>query len=348
MKLDQQLKQIKIDGFVLSDDVVFEFFDRVKDDERNAILARAIRIGVLALMEDRLSSFLANTTNELGIELESLKRRLDMKNQTFHETTKKGTIGENDILIFLEKYFEKREFKDIVVPTGKVKGELKGNKTGDILAFVGGEGSDQKIAIECKFDKKVEHGEVDSNDIEKNRKDTAWSQLLEATVNRDASTSIIVFEKTLAAPSIIREVDGVAYIDNLGFVCVIDYQAGDYQNLVLSYNLARSLALRKDSKKEVVEGKFVNMLIKRLLTDIKDIQSIEKLVESNIENNKLILKKIKKSLLTIKFTQDYLEKYLKDGVVSKADLLEFYQREPIRTKFQEVSGQIDQICNSTE
>lgn len=346
MRLDQQLKQVKIDGFVLSDDVVFDYFNILKEEDRNEMLAQAIRIGVLALVEDRFSSFLAKTENELGTQLESLKIRFDMKKQSFHETTKKGIIGENDILLFLEGYFEKRGLNDVVVPTGKVKGNLKGNKTGDILAFVGGEDSDRRIAVECKFDKKVGHGDIDSNDIEKNRKDTAFSQLLEATVNRDACTSIIVFEKTLADASITREVDGVAYLDGIGFICVIDYQAGDYQNLAISYNLARSLALRKDEKN--VEAGFVNMLIQRILTDIKDIQSIEKLVKANIDNNTQILKKIEKSLLTIEFTRSYLEKYLKDGIISKANLFDFYQREAIRTKFQDISKQIEQLCLPTE
>ena len=55
---------------------------------------------------------------------------------------------------------------------------MKNNKTGDIIAYVGGENSGKKVAIECKFDKSIKLGDVDSPDIASNKYDTAWSQLL--------------------------------------------------------------------------------------------------------------------------------------------------------------------------
>lgn len=72
--------------------------------------------------------------------------------------------------------------------------------------------------------------------------------------------------------------DGVSYIDNIGFICIIDYEASDYHNLAIAYNFARRLALRKDGKN--IEVDFVNMLIQRLLKDIRDIQNIEMLVKT--------------------------------------------------------------------
>ena len=81
------------------------------------------------------------------------------------------------------------------------------------------------------------------------------------------------------------------------------------------------------------------MLIQRLLKDIRDIQNIEMLVKNNIKNNLQILKNIEKSLLSIEFNQQYLE----DGYLSKADLLDFYQREDIRTKYKLISKDIEGI-----
>jgi hypothetical protein len=176
-------------------------------------------------------------------------------------------------------------------------------------------------------------------DIASNKYDTAWSQLLEATVNREANAGIIVFDKTLADASIQRAVDGVTYVDDIGFICIIDYEASDYQYLAVAYNLARGLALRKDGKN--VEVEFVKMLIQRLLKDIRDVQSIETLVKTNIKNNQQILKNIEKSLLSIEFDQKYLAKYLEDGYLSKADLLEFYQREDIRAKYKLIAKEIE-------
>ena len=340
MRLDHKLSRVQIDGFEISDELVFKYFDSLPESEREPALMRAVRIGVLAQMEDRFSSFLAKTSDDLGVQLENLKLLFDMKQEVFHKTAIKGVAAENDILEFLEGYIEQKGYGDIVSLSGTTKGLLKNNKTGDILAYVGGESANRKIAIECKFDKSIKLGDVDSPDIGSNKYDTAWSQLLEATVNRDSNVSIIVFDKTLADASIQKAVDGVHYIDNIGFVCIIDYEASDYHNLAIAYNLARALALRQDGKN--VEVDFVNMLIQRILKDIKDVQSIRGLVQSNIKNNQQILKNIEKSLLSIEFTQQYLAKYLQDGYLSKSDLLDFYQREDIRAKYKLLAKEIEQ------
>ena len=340
MRIDHKLSRVQIDSFEISDELVFRYFDSLPESEREAALMRAIRIGVLAQMEDRFSSFLAKTTDDLGVQLENLKLLFDMKQEVFHKTAIKGVAAENDILEFLEGYIERYHLGDVVSLTGTSKGLLKNNKTGDIMAYVGGENSGRKVANECKFDKSIKLGDMDSPDIASNKYDTAWSQLLEATVNRDANASIIVFDKSLADASIQRAVDGVTYVDGIGFICIIDYEASDYQNLAVAYNLARGLALRKDGKN--VEVEFVNMLIGRLLKDIRDVQNIEMLVKTNIKNNQQILKNIEKSLLSIEFDQRYLAKYLEDGYLSKADLLEFYQREEIRAKYKLIAKEIEE------
>lgn len=92
---------------------------------------------------------------------------------------------------------------------------------------------------------------------------------------------------------------------------------------------------------KILEVDFVNMLIQRILKDIKDVQVIRGLVQSNIKNNQQILKNIEKSLMSIEFNQQYLTKYLEDGYLSKADLLEFYQREEIKAKFKLIAKEID-------
>lgn len=283
MRLNHKLSRVEIDSFEISDELVFRYFDSLPESEREVALSRAIRIGVLAQIEDRFSSFLAKTTDDLCVQLENLKLLFDMKQEVFHKTAIKGVAAENEILEFLDAYIDQRGLNDLVSLSGTTKGTLKNNKTGDIIAYVGGESAGLKIAIECKFDKSIKLGDVDSSDIGSNKYDTAWSQLLEASVNRDANASIIVFDKTLADASIQRMVDGVAYIEDIGFVCVIDYESSDYQNLAIAYTLARGLALRRDGKN--VEVGFVNMLIQRILKDIKDVQSIRGLVQSNIRNN---------------------------------------------------------------
>lgn len=339
MRLDHKLTRIEIDSFeISSDELVFQYFKSLPEQERDSALYRAIKIGVLAQMEDRFSSFLAKTSDELGVQLESLKKIFDLKQEVFHKTAIKGIAAENDIFEFLSAYIQKRGFNDVIHLTGTEKGTLSNNKTGDIIAFVD-EDPSTAIAIECKFDKSIKLGSVDSNDIASNKYDTAWSQLLEASVNRAASIGIIVFDKSLADSTILKAVDGVAYLDNIGFVCVIDYLAGDYQNLAIAYSFSRGLASSKNSK--MVEPDFVNFLVQRLIRDIRDITSITSLVESNIKNNQLILKNIEKTQLSIDFTRGYLEKYLTDGIISKSDLLDFYQRDEARSKFKMIAQDIE-------
>ena len=338
MRIDQKRKRVQVDSFELEDELVFNYFDSLPESEREAALLRAIRIGVLAIMEDRFSAFLSNTTDELAVKLENLKLMFDMKQEVFHKTAIKGVAAEDDIQKFLEEYIQQRSLGDVVSLTGTTKGTLKNNKTGDIISYIDGDNT-KKIAIECKFDKSIKLGNIDSPDISAKKYDTAWSQLLEASVNRQANAAIIVFDKTLADASIQRAVDGVTYVNDIGFICIIDYEASDYHNLAVAYNLARGLALRKDGKN--VEVEFVNMLIKRLLKDIQDVQSVESLVRNNIKNNQQILKNIEKSRLSIEFNQKYLAKYLEDGYLSKADLLEFYQREDIRSEYKMIAKEIE-------
>lgn len=339
MRIDQMLKRVQVDSFEIADELVYRYFDSLPESERESALLRAIRIGVLATMKDRFSAFLSNTTDELAVKLENLKLLFDMKQEVFHKTAIKGVAAENDILQFLEEYIKQHNLGDIASLTGTTKGTLKNNKTGDIISYIGGDNSTRKIAIECKFDKSIKLGDIDSTDISAKKYDTAWSQLLEASVNRDANVAIIVFDKTLADASIQRAVDGLAYVGNIGFICIIDYEASDYHNLAIAYNLARGLALRKDGKN--VEVDFVNMLIRRLLKDIQDVQSIESLVKANIVNNQKILKNIEKCRLSIEFNHKYLAKYLEDGYLSKTDLLDFYQREDIRTEYKMIAKEIE-------
>ena len=202
MRIDHKLQRVQVEGFEISDELVYRYFDSLSENERETALLRAIRIGILAMMEDRFSAFLSKTTNDLGVQLENLKLLFDMRQEVFHKTAIKGIAAENDILEFLKNYIERRRLGDVVSLSGMSKGLLKNNKTGDIMAYIGDENSGKKIAIECKFDKSIKLGDVDSPDIASNKYDTAWGQLLEASVNRDANASIIVFDKTLADASI--------------------------------------------------------------------------------------------------------------------------------------------------
>ena len=73
VKLDQSKKTVTIQGLVLEQRLVFEYFDKQPDASRDGLAAKALLLGVLALSEERLAAFLSRTTNTLGTELEQLK-----------------------------------------------------------------------------------------------------------------------------------------------------------------------------------------------------------------------------------------------------------------------------------
>ena len=190
VSLNQQVKRLKIGNFEIENDVVFNFFDKLQATERDDALLKAINIGVLALMEDRLSSFLAKTSNHLGTELESLKMIFDMKQEIFMRSAVKGLIAEEEIAEFLTTFFKEQKLTDTVSLTGGTAGKLRGNKTGDIVCEVEGK-DDKKIVIESKFDKSLSLGDIRSKDIFSSRADTAWSQLIESQANRDGKTVLL-------------------------------------------------------------------------------------------------------------------------------------------------------------
>lgn len=338
VSIDQQLKRIEVGAFEIENQIVFNYFDRLPANERDEKLLKAIYIGVLALMEDRMSAFLAKTSNELGTELESLKLIFDMKKELFYKTAVKGILAEDEIASFLNEYFENKKMKDRAVLTGNSAGTIPKNKTGDIVCEINGD-AELKIVIECKFDKSIKLGDIDSKDIFTRRSDTAWSQLIEAQANRDGRIALIVLDASLTDGSILKAYENVGYIRGIGFIAIINSQKGDYANLAIAYMLARDIAM--NARVMELDQDLLMIMVNRLIKDLSSVLEIKSLVESNIENNKAILTQLGKSMLLMEFNQEYFSKFLKDGMLSKSDLLSFYQGEDIKDKYRQIEKEID-------
>lgn len=340
LRINQQLKRLEIKEFEIENQIVFNYFDNLPATERDEKLLRAIYIGVLALMEDRMSAFLSKTSNELGTELESLKMIFDMKKELFYKSSIKGILAEDEIADFLNQYFSEKKLKDRAILMGNSAGVIPRNKTGDIICEVDGN-PNLRIAIECKFDKSVRLGDVETKDLFTRRTDTAWSQLLEAQANRDAKVSLIVFDISLVDNSVLREFENVGYIPSVGMVAIINSQKGDYSNLAIAYMLARDIAL--NAKQVELDKDLLVILVNRLIKDINEITTIRNLVHNNIENNKAILKQLEKSILLMEFNQQYLKKFLTDGILTKEDLLNYYQGEDVKDRFRYIEKEIDSL-----
>lgn len=340
IKLNQKLKRVELQKFELDNEIVFNYFDNLPASERDDKLVRALYIGVLALMEDRLSAFLSKTSNELGTELESLKMIFEMKKELFYKSTIKGTLAEDEIAAALNEYFKSKRIPDKAMLTGNAAGELSRNKTGDIICQLGND-SDFKIAIECKFDKSVKLGPIDGKDIFIRKSDTAWSQLIESNANRNSKVSIIVFDISLVDNSVLKFTDNVGYIPEVGFVAIIDSQRGDYSNLMIAYMLARDIAM--NAKELDLDKDILAILVTRILKDINEIRGIKNLVERNIETNKEILQQIEKSTLLMEFNQKYLAQFLETGTLTKKDLLDFYMGEDVKDQFKLIEKDIQEL-----
>lgn len=343
VSLNQELKRIELSNTLCIDnEIVFNYFDKIPSGQRDETLFRALYIGVLALMEDRFSAFLANTSNELGTQLENLKIIFDMKKEIFYKTAQqKGTIAESEIETSLKEYLEQRKIKDEVILIGNTTGTIRRNKTGDIVCKL--DGSDKKIVIECKFNRSTALGGIDTKDVLKKKQDTAWDQLLEASVNRDAQAAIIVFDRELASPTILKFTDSVGFIPGVGFVVIVESQKNDYSNLFVAYSLARDIAM--NSKNVDYRDEMLALLVRRILSDIKQLFDIKGLVEENIANNKSILKKMEQSMLKISFTNDYLKKFLEDGIMTKEDLYAFFEGDVVREKYEKIEQEINAFCD---
>ncbi|MBS5796437.1 MAG: hypothetical protein KH100_15155 [Dysgonomonas mossii] len=340
LRINQQLKRLEIKEFEIENQIVFNYFDNLPATERDEKLLRAIYIGVLALMEDRMSAFLSKTSNELGTELESLKMIFDMKKELFYKSSIKGILAEEEIADFLNLHFSEKKLKDRAILTGNTVGTISRNKTGDIICEVDGN-PNLRIAIECKFDKSVRLGDVESKDLFTRKTDTAWSQLLEAKANRDAKVSLIVFDISLVDNSVLKEFENVGYIPGVGLVAIINSQKGDYSNLAIAYMLARDIAL--NAKQVELDKDLLVILVNRLIKDINEITTIKSLVYNNIENNKAILKQLEKSILLMEFNQQYLKKFLTDGTLTKEDLLNYYQGEDVKDKYRLIENEINTL-----
>ena len=266
IRLDQQRQRVEISEFDITNPIVFGYFNKLPVAEREAFLYRAIYIGVLALMEDRLAAFLSKTSSELGVQLESLKLLFDLKQELFFKSTQKGTNAEEDIGAFLETYFKEKGLKDSVKLTGATSGSIPRNKTGDIVCHIDGR-DDRKIVIECKFDKSIRIGDIGDKDVFTRKSDTAWSQLLEAQVNREGKIAIIVFDISVIDSNLHKFVESVRYVPSVGFMVVVDSQRGNYSNLLVAYGLARDIAL--SAKTMDLDQSILELITKRILKDLQ-------------------------------------------------------------------------------
>jgi hypothetical protein len=337
IKLNQGLRRIEVSKLEIENDLAFEHFDKLPTDQRDAEFVKAFYIGVLALRQDRLSSFMAKTNNELGTELETLKMMYEMKAELFAKSTVKGVEAEFDIAEYLADLAKANGHSDEIELTGNSAGALPKNKTGDILCKVDGDENSQ-VAIECKFDKSIRLGEIEDVDWYGNKFDTALSQLIEAQANRQCDQAIIVFDRSSIAPALLKVIGNIAFRPQYGFIVVVDSLRGDYQNLGLAYLLARDMA--SADKQIEIETDLLLILMDRIVAEANRLLEIRSLVEDGIKKSQDVISRLEQGSLSMDFCRSYLKKFLETGTLSKADLLDFYSGKDLKIKYQAIHEEI--------
>lgn len=340
IKLDQKKRTVTIREALVDHPLVFNFFNNQNEDVRDAVFTRALSIGVLALMEDRLSAFLAKTANTLGTELESLKYMFDLNQELFLRTTGKGRDAEHYLAEVLEEFLRARGYKDVVSHAGEQFGKLPKNKSGDLVIDVKGS-PPRRIVIESKFDKAKRLGLISERDILA-KADTAVSQLLESVVNRDADAAIIVFDREIVDAKLLEEVGSARYIPACGYVCIVESSKGEFTNLFLCYELARTAVLidRSASQESLA---VLTVLIGRFLQDFSVFDAVRRRVKQSVEDQLELLALIEKALLSIEFSKEMFSRFLENGNLTRADILNFYQATEVRARFQELEKDIEKI-----
>ena len=340
LSIDQRSKAVKIEAMEIKHPLVFKYFDGLPESRRESEFLRALQIGVVALMEDRIATFLSRTENELGTQLESLKLIYDRNVTAKQKTSQSGLEAEGVVYQKVSKYLEASGYSsDVLQLTGNSTGALKGNKTGDLILKV--EGKDETtLVIEVKFDKGMSLGEFEETDSLARTKDTALSQLFEANANRRAQLSVIVFDENRVAEGLRNKVNGIKWIPNAGFVVIIDHERDNYTNLLVAIDLMRSM-VRKTTK--IVDQSILEALLGRVSQDLSWIGETQNLLLANHENLKKIATSIKKHVLLVGYTKSLIKAFIQEGELSQKALLDLYRGEEIKYEMKGIEKEIQAL-----
>jgi hypothetical protein len=316
---------IKIEGEVtLVDELLFEVFNKLPEDDREMHLIKALKLGVHGYEIDEVATFISRAEKEVDVNLSILKA-IRKTRAIQEQTTQKGEILELELDQALKNLIDENDWEDEIKPTGAIQGALKGRKVGDLT--VGVAGNKGRIAIESKKDKKVTLGDL----REKSKKDpesSAHGQLLLAAINRDADISIIVFDKENCHKEIQDLPQSVTFVPSIpGFIVKIQPKIGDYAALHLAYSVARELSL---VGRETIASGRLNMALDRSYRDMQSILNLESHLEKIEGGAKKVNEGVQEirdlfelTISSFKRTQDLLMQEI-DGTLSGEDWVQFF------------------------
>jgi hypothetical protein len=324
--LNQAEKSVHLSNVSTDHPLVFDFFNQLPEVNRDEAAQRALVIGVMALMEDRISAFLSRTENELGTHLESLKLLYDRRRLIEARAPAGGVAGEEEVYNRLKQFFEKRGWTDDNIRmTGASAGAMRNNRTGDLVVEFQGR-PDRSVVVEVKFDRSKALGDWGDGDSTSRARDTALSQLIEARANRQTQFSVIVFDRNRSSQALLKAVEDIKWFAGAGFVVIIDHDRADYSHLFLAIDLLRSMT---EPGVKVFDDSVLEGLLARMSRDLATILQTRELLKENHQNLKKIAASIEKHAVLVEFTLDLIKRGLNEGRLDARLVLEIYRGEGV-------------------
>jgi hypothetical protein len=367
ISVDKVNRGVKFPEFDSRDPLLFELFENLSKSEYENTFEAILHIGSLALLEDRIAHLIESTEKDIFPQLERFKIMFERRKLIFEETAqKKGDNAEDEIVDALNEFATTQGWDDAIVKTGPLKGKLdppKGvNKTGDVLATIEFTAKDGEalesttVGIEVKFEKEFPLGDPEEFNVESGKpwdkgfkasdNKTAWSQLLETKANRESPFSIIVFDEQLVSDKVKTMVQDVAYLPGIpGFIVIIDSQSGDFSNLLVTYKIARDMAIHHSRGDLDVDAGVLELIVKRILHYLGDAKKISdkvkehvtKTIKESAKFNKEVQLLVVHAVEHAKFTEDFLKRYLTTKKLSSVDFAEFYFAHEVAEKLRKAN-----------
>jgi len=325
----------------------------VKVSERASAIERALNVGLLAAQHGRLAQAVRLFNSELSGEYDLLSTHMDVLQHKLEKDNKFKTDLEEDVVTALITHCSEMGHSDVVVATGTAGKD--GNKTGDALATITIDPTRQaRVAIEVKFASTYQRGEsqnVTAGNIRPKR-DTVYSQILEARSVQDGSLGIFVIDENLNP----FDGPGIQYLPDIrGFIVKVNVLNGDYENLCMCYEVARQLAISERTEEGVDMA-----LLQFLVNDLSSLLGRQKyikdrgaeIVKSIKANQAKTIKEVERILVdfdaelaglqgAMAWVQRCLSGLIETGELSAKDAFEIYTQKGAQIDYESKRKELD-------
>jgi len=341
INVDENENKISIHHEFALHPIIVDWFGDTKNvpaARRPEILAQAINVGLLAIMENRVEGIISRINADIDADLSMIVKKMQLLETRFHKDTNFNTQLEDDVRKALESHANHCGWKDRLVPSGDSGGVATNrtpNKTGDVeISVIDTNGKLSRVAVEVKFNKQVAEGAFEDFKADQGSTDTAWSQIIEARWNRESPIGIFVVDKEKLNPKIKSLTESVAYVPEVrGFVCVVDVLSNDYSNACIAYGLARTISLASRDM-QFYEPGVLDFIIQRTQHTLRRRETIKKISKTMVSDLVKSLTSLENDLVyvdqALEFLQSFINEYSRTGTLTAESMFDLYSQEEVK------------------